>query len=89
MRDKEKKQDYRFMPEPNLPPLRISQTLVDRLAQEMPELPQHTRARLMVSSFLSTFLPSSFTRHWWIDLPCRCLSSRDTPLPNDGKLTAS
>ena len=24
MRDKEVKQDYRFMPEPNLPPLRLS-----------------------------------------------------------------
>ena len=35
MRDKEAKQDYRFMPEPNLPPLRLcdtaSETQVDSL----------------------------------------------------------
>jgi aspartyl-tRNA(Asn)/glutamyl-tRNA(Gln) amidotransferase subunit B len=52
MRDKEKKQDYRFMPEPNLPPLRLSQSTVDRLARQLPELPQQIRTRLVVSSKL-------------------------------------
>jgi aspartyl-tRNA(Asn)/glutamyl-tRNA(Gln) amidotransferase subunit B len=60
MRDKEKKQDYRFMPEPNLPPLVVSQSLVDRLASQLPELPQHTRARLLVFSLSTpTYMPSS------------------------------
>ena len=55
MRDKEAKQDYRFMPEPNLPPLRLTETedsesedlvSVARLRSALPELPAQTRARL-------------------------------------------
>ena len=55
MRDKEAKQDYRFMPEPNLPPLRLTESedgeredlvSVARLRSALPELPAQTRARL-------------------------------------------
>jgi len=55
MRDKEAKQDYRFMPEPNLPPLRLIESedeerddlvSVARLRSALPELPAQTRARL-------------------------------------------
>ena len=55
MRDKEAKQDYRFMPEPNLPPLRLTGSedeerddlvSVARLRSALPELPSQTRARL-------------------------------------------
>jgi len=55
MRDKEAKQDYRFMPEPNLPPLRLcdvknsEQTDIVNIfpiRSSMPELPGQTRARL-------------------------------------------
>ena len=59
MRDKESKRDYRFMPEPNLPPLRLSdddavekrsRKRTDRLnvndfRSGMPELPGETRQR--------------------------------------------
>ena len=56
MRDKEKKQDYRFMPEPNLPPLRLGQAQVDGLARGLPELPQQTRTRLVVSCYFNFLL---------------------------------
>ena len=60
MRDKERIHDYRFMPEPNLPPLRLysdasppphgvatDQVInVDRLKERLPELPEEKRARL-------------------------------------------
>lgn len=59
MRDKERLHDYRFMPEPNLPPLRLYTTetvptgvppeqiiYVDKLREQMPELPTAQRARL-------------------------------------------
>ncbi|KAF0299679.1 Glutamyl-tRNA(Gln) amidotransferase subunit B, mitochondrial [Amphibalanus amphitrite] len=54
MRDKEVVQDYRFLPEPNLPPLRLSCSArplagvpdVDRLRETLPELPAATRSRL-------------------------------------------
>ncbi|XP_059972318.1 glutamyl-tRNA(Gln) amidotransferase subunit B, mitochondrial [Mesoplodon densirostris] len=60
MRDKEGKQDYRFMPEPNLPPLLLydSESLptgtdpqqvinIDRLREQLPELPRVTREKLV------------------------------------------
>ncbi|XP_066901993.1 glutamyl-tRNA(Gln) amidotransferase subunit B, mitochondrial isoform X3 [Halyomorpha halys] len=53
MRDKEMKQDYRFMPEPNLPPLRLDATEnaneninVSKLRQSLPELPAETREKV-------------------------------------------
>lgn len=49
MRDKEMKQDYRFMPEPNLPPLRLDESeniSVSKLKQSLPELPAETRQKL-------------------------------------------
>ncbi|XP_014470013.1 PREDICTED: glutamyl-tRNA(Gln) amidotransferase subunit B, mitochondrial [Dinoponera quadriceps] len=56
MREKEEKEDYRFMPETNLPPLRIhvredlpnKDNLVDAvlLRQQLPELPAQIRLRL-------------------------------------------
>ncbi|XP_037942362.1 glutamyl-tRNA(Gln) amidotransferase subunit B, mitochondrial [Teleopsis dalmanni] len=54
MRDKEVLQDYRFMPEPNLPPLRISMAetsndglvSVHQITNELPELPEETRTKL-------------------------------------------
>lgn len=60
MRDKKGKQDYRFMPEPNLPPLVLyddtslppdadSQQVIniDQLRNMLPELPSATRERLV------------------------------------------
>ncbi|XP_038647919.1 glutamyl-tRNA(Gln) amidotransferase subunit B, mitochondrial isoform X1 [Scyliorhinus canicula] len=60
MRDKEGKQDYRFMPEPNLPPLVIydNETIpsnmnpqqlvnIDHIRELLPELPNDKRKRLV------------------------------------------
>ncbi|KAK3507570.1 hypothetical protein QTP70_028649 [Hemibagrus guttatus] len=61
MRDKEGLQDYRFMPEPNLPPLFVYEgvasvpdgvdpahaVVIDRLKAKLPELPGVKRTRLM------------------------------------------
>uniref|UniRef100_A0A8C3WWP7 Glutamyl-tRNA(Gln) amidotransferase subunit B, mitochondrial n=1 Tax=Catagonus wagneri TaxID=51154 RepID=A0A8C3WWP7_9CETA len=60
MRDKEGKQDYRFMPEPNLPPLLLydsgslpagvdpQQVInIDQLRERLPELPSVTREKLV------------------------------------------
>ncbi|XP_062565983.1 glutamyl-tRNA(Gln) amidotransferase subunit B, mitochondrial [Armigeres subalbatus] len=56
MRDKEVVQDYRFMPEPNLPPLHVNvegecdvDVLVDavHIASSLPELPEETRRQIV------------------------------------------
>jgi len=45
MRTKEDAQDYRYFPDPDLPPLVIGQDWIDRVKSEMPELPGALRAR--------------------------------------------
>ncbi len=47
MRDKEVRQDYRFLPEPNLPPLRLDEDQIANFKSSMPEMPAETRTILM------------------------------------------
>jgi aspartyl-tRNA(Asn)/glutamyl-tRNA(Gln) amidotransferase subunit B len=46
MRSKESAPDYRYFPDPDLPPLAIPRELVERVRREMPELPAARRARM-------------------------------------------
>ncbi len=45
MRSKEYAHDYRYFPEPDLLPVRVSEAMKARVLQEMPELPAARRAR--------------------------------------------
>ena len=45
MRSKEDAQDYRYFPDPDLPPLVIDEPWIARVKTEMPELPEAMRAR--------------------------------------------
>jgi aspartyl-tRNA(Asn)/glutamyl-tRNA(Gln) amidotransferase subunit B len=45
MRTKEDAQDYRYFPDPDLPPLMISQDWIDQVKGDMPELPGAMRKR--------------------------------------------
>ena len=45
MRSKEDAHDYRYFPDPDLPPLVFEQSWVDQLKAELPELPDARRAR--------------------------------------------
>jgi aspartyl-tRNA(Asn)/glutamyl-tRNA(Gln) amidotransferase subunit B len=47
MRSKEEAHDYRYFPEPDLPPLRIPMTEVARIQRELPELPDARKRRLV------------------------------------------
>ncbi len=46
LRSKDSTAEYRFFPEPDLPPLVISQRRIEALRATMPELPEQARARL-------------------------------------------
>jgi aspartyl-tRNA(Asn)/glutamyl-tRNA(Gln) amidotransferase subunit B len=52
-RSKEQAHDYRYFPEPDLPPLVISRAWVEHLRAQLPELPDARRARYMSQYGLS------------------------------------
>jgi aspartyl-tRNA(Asn)/glutamyl-tRNA(Gln) amidotransferase subunit B len=52
-RSKEQADDYRYFPEPDLPPLVISRAWVEELFEKLPELPDARRARYMEEYGLS------------------------------------
>ena len=47
MRSKEEAHDYRYFPEPDLPPLEVTAEFVERVRAEMPELPESRRGRFV------------------------------------------
>ena len=47
MRSKEQAHDYRYFPDPDLLPLHVEPTLIDRLKATMPELPSEKKERLI------------------------------------------
>ena len=47
MRSKEESHDYRYFPDPDLPPLRLGAERISRLEAELPELPAQRRTRLI------------------------------------------
>ncbi|CAD6908405.1 unnamed protein product [Tilletia caries] len=53
LRSKEEAPEYRFMPDPNLPPLTLSKDFLDSVQRTLPELPEATRERLMQKYALS------------------------------------
>jgi aspartyl-tRNA(Asn)/glutamyl-tRNA(Gln) amidotransferase subunit B len=55
MRSKEEAHDYRYFPDPDLLPLELSQDYVDRLAENLPELPDQKRARFIEDYGLSPY----------------------------------
>jgi len=55
MRSKEEAHDYRYFPEPDLPPLRFTQEEVDAIRAGMPELPGQLRKRFETEYGLSPY----------------------------------
>jgi aspartyl-tRNA(Asn)/glutamyl-tRNA(Gln) amidotransferase subunit B len=47
MRSKEDAQDYRYFPDPDLPPLAIDEAWIERIRAGLPELPEAMRTRLV------------------------------------------
>jgi aspartyl-tRNA(Asn)/glutamyl-tRNA(Gln) amidotransferase subunit B len=53
MRSKEEAHDYRYFPEPDLPPLVVSPEFIEKVRASMPELPEGRRQRFMEQYGLS------------------------------------
>jgi aspartyl-tRNA(Asn)/glutamyl-tRNA(Gln) amidotransferase subunit B len=54
-RIKEGSSDYRYFPEPDLPPLHISREWVEEIHRQMPELPDEKKTRFISDLGLSTY----------------------------------
>ena len=55
MRNKEDAHDYRYFPDPDLLPLKLDQKYIDELKNNLPELPDEKKERLMTSFGLSGY----------------------------------
>ncbi len=55
MRNKENAQDYRYMPEPDLPPIITTDEEIENFRKSLPELPDARRARLINDLGLSEY----------------------------------
>ncbi|MDE0309438.1 MAG: Asp-tRNA(Asn)/Glu-tRNA(Gln) amidotransferase subunit GatB [Acidiferrobacterales bacterium] len=53
MRSKEDAQDYRYFPDPDLPPLVLSEDFIDSVREDVPELPEQRKQRFMSEFSLS------------------------------------
>ena len=49
IRTKEDAHDYRYFPEPDLPPLKISSSLIEKIKEQIPKLPHEIRKELLSS----------------------------------------
>ncbi|MBN4066475.1 Asp-tRNA(Asn)/Glu-tRNA(Gln) amidotransferase subunit GatB [Simkania negevensis] len=58
MRKKEYAADYRYFPEPDLPPLKISQAFIDEIVKIQPELPYEKKQRYIKQLGLSEYSAS-------------------------------
>jgi aspartyl-tRNA(Asn)/glutamyl-tRNA(Gln) amidotransferase subunit B len=60
-RGKEEAQDYRYFPEPDLPPLVVDPSWVDEIQGSLPELPRARRLRLTTDYGLSSYTAGVLT----------------------------
>ena len=85
MRSKEHAHDYRYFPEPDLVPLRVSDAWRERIAHSLPELPADKRARFIASYGIRDYDAQVLTQ-------TRDLSDyfeRAAAVSGDGKTTAN
>src|ERR1700677_3150685 len=61
MRSKEQAHDYRYFPEPDLPPLIVSAEFLERRRAELPELPEARRARMIAEYELNAQAAATLT----------------------------
>ena len=63
LRSKEAAQDYRYFPEPDLPPVVLDEVFVARARAELPELPRVKRDRFVAELGLTPYAAQVLTQH--------------------------
>jgi aspartyl-tRNA(Asn)/glutamyl-tRNA(Gln) amidotransferase subunit B len=63
LRSKEEAQDYRYFPDPDLPPLVLDDTYVERVRAAVPELPRAKRERFVADMGLTPYAAQVLTGH--------------------------
>ncbi|EYF07129.1 Asp-tRNA(Asn)/Glu-tRNA(Gln) amidotransferase subunit GatB [Chondromyces apiculatus] len=63
LRDKESEADYRYFPDPDLPPLTLDEAFIDGVRSALPELPSPKRRRFTEELGLSPYAASVMTAH--------------------------
>ncbi len=62
MRSKEEAHDYRYFPEPDLPPVVVTSERISRIRAAMPELPDERRARFVATQGLPEYDAAQMTQ---------------------------
>ncbi|QIL82264.1 Asp-tRNA(Asn)/Glu-tRNA(Gln) amidotransferase subunit GatB [Diaphorobacter sp. HDW4A] len=62
MRTKEDSADYRYFPDPDLPPLHVATDWIERVKADMPELPRHRAARFVEQYSLPEYDATTLTQ---------------------------
>ena len=63
LRSKEEAQDYRYFPDPDLPPLVLDDAFVDQVRAALPELPRAKRDRFVAEMGLAPYAAQVLTAH--------------------------
>jgi aspartyl-tRNA(Asn)/glutamyl-tRNA(Gln) amidotransferase subunit B len=63
LRTKSDAQDYRYFPEPDLPPLLLEDTFIEKVKAETPELPKAKRRRFVHDLKLTPYAAEVLTQH--------------------------
>jgi len=84
MRSKEEAHDYRYFPDPDLLPLEFTQSYVDELRSELPELPDQKKAR-----FVREFGLTPYDASVLVALPARADYFEEAARGRNAKLAAN
>ncbi|MGC2084974.1 MAG: Asp-tRNA(Asn)/Glu-tRNA(Gln) amidotransferase GatCAB subunit B, partial [Bradyrhizobium sp.] len=89
MRSKEEAHDYRYFPDPDLLPLEFSQSFVDELKAQLPELPDQKKARFIADLGLSPYDASVLVAERESAAFYEAVLSKLRDRARDGKLAAN
>ena len=89
MRSKENAHDYRYFPDPDLPPLKLSKERIDAIRSHLPELPDAKRDRFIQSLGLTHYDASVLVSEQEIADYYETVIAAITPSPQGPKLAAN